>query len=102
MNESLVCRNLQSLTPGRIDRKKLPALLSILDVRWPKNKRVAYLNTNLTMLWELFERAEQSYKRLIKRFHSDIHGGSDRMAAILNVAWKRLKMLFDRRGVSRS
>lgn len=102
MRNTLILRRLHNLNPGSLHRKQIPALLNILNVPWPKQKRINYLYGDMNLLWTLYERAEQAYKRLIRRFHSDSGRGNDKVAAVLNVAWKRLRMLFKRRGVERS
>lgn len=89
-------RNLRPLA-GQINAKPLSQLLKFFEVR-PRDKWYRLATADEQTLWDLYEQARDSYWRQIKHLHPD-RGGNALMAALLNDAWRRVKLLFQRRGI---
>lgn len=49
---------------------------------------------------ELLERAKKGWKKKMQQFHPDKPGGCNRKASELNAIWKRVELLFKRKGVT--
>ena len=49
-------------------------------------------------LWDLYDKAKENWKRLMKKHHPD-NGGDHGRAAYFNCAWLRAKLLFSRVGI---
>jgi len=81
------------------DRFPLICILRIFDIN-RKGKRGWINRLSFGDLFDLYEQLEFQYKSKIFNEHPD-RGGNSEKATILNILWKRGKMLFKRLGIEK-